>query len=326
MPRKLIPFIDRIEFNIIKEDSPMWLKFNKGQLDIGSIPKDNFGSAVTPQQTLSKELISKGIQLQTYDRPVIWYLNFNMKDDLVGKNANLRRALVRAIDRDYMIKTFLNGRGQKATSIVPPGIEGHTGGDKLIGDFNIAEAKDYLKKAGYPDGKGLPRIRFDLRGAQTTTRQTGEYIKKALKKIGVEVEVIANTFPAYLEKEKQGNLQFFIGGWAADYPDSENFLQLLYSKNVSPGPNASNWANKQFDDLYLTSAKMRTSDKKLAIIDKAEKIAFNDAVWSMLYYPTAYVPYHKWIRNYRPNELINNDLKYVDLSNAERKKMLTEKF
>lgn len=322
---KPLPFIDAIEFFILKEDSPRWLQFNKGNIDIATIPKDNFDSAITGD-SVSPELEAKGVKLDISDRPVIWYLNFNMKDPLVGKNVNLRRAIVRAVDRDFMIKTFLNGRGAKGGSIVPPGIEGHTGRKEVVGDYNVAEAKEFLKRAGYPDGANLPEIRLDLRGANTTTRQQGDYLKKALGEIGVKLNVVANTFPAYLEKEKTGNLQFFIGGWGADYPDSENFLQLLYSKNVAPGPNASNWQNPKFDELYLKAAAMKPSKAKDKIIMEAEKVAFDDAVWSMLYYPKDYALYHAWISNFRPNDLINNDLKYVRVDAGKRKSTLSEKF
>ncbi len=323
---KSVPFLDFIEFNIIKEDSPLWLQFQKGNLDYTGIPKDNFDKAITNGIDLSPEMKEKGIRLYTYDRSVIWYLNFNMKDKLLGSNVNLRRAIVRAIDRDYMIKVFLNGRGIKATSIVPPGIEGNTGRKKLIGDYNIKEAENYLKLAGYPGGANLRTINFDLRGSSTTARQRGEYIRSALEKIGIKVKVITNTFPSYLQKEKNGNLQFFFGGWAADYPDSENFLQLLYGGNVSPGPNASNWKDAQFDKLYLKAAQMKPSRRKNKLIRKAEGIAFNKAVWSMLYYPKAFTLYQKWIKNYIPNEFTNNQLKYVDVDMQEKKKIINEKF
>jgi oligopeptide transport system substrate-binding protein len=323
---KTLPFLDRIEFSIVKEDSPLWLQFNKGSLDISGIPKDSFDTAMSANSGLSPELTAKGVQLDISDRPVIWYLNFNAKDPLVGTNVNLRRAIVRAVDRDFMIKTFLNGRGTKGGSIVPPGIDGHTGKKEIVGDYNIAEAKEFLKRAGFPNGTNLPEIRLDLRGASTTTRQQGEYLKKALGEIGVKLNVVANTFPAYLEKEKTGNLQFFIGGWGADYPDPENFLQLLYSRNVAPGPNASNWQNPKFDEVYAKVAAMKPGKAKDKLIEEAEKIVFDDAIWSMLYYPQDYALYHSWVSNFRPNDLINNDLKYVRLDPDKRKKTLSEKF
>jgi oligopeptide transport system substrate-binding protein len=99
---------------------------------------------------------------------------------------------------------------------------GHTGRAELVGDYNPEKAKGYLAKAGYPGGKGLPTIKFDLRGSSTDQKQAAEFFKNSLAAVGINMEIVVNTFPAYLEKEKNGNLQFFMGGWVADYPDAEN--------------------------------------------------------------------------------------------------------
>lgn len=312
-----LPFVDKIIFNVIKEDQPAWLQFLKGNLDASGIPKDNFSAAVA-NGALKPELAQKGISLRKQEEAVIWYLNFNVKDKVVGANPNLRKAISMAINRDEYIEKFLNGRGVKATSIVPRVIAGHTGRAELANDYNIEKAKELLAKAGYPGGKGLPVIKYDLRGASTTARQQAEWIKKSLEVIGVNIEIIVNTFPAYLEKEKNGNLQFFFGGWSADFPDAENFLFLLSSKNVAPGPNASNYTNPAYDKLYEQVAKMSPSKERDALIKKAEDLVFNDGIWSMLFYPVRFSIYHSWLKNYRPNAQILNDLKYVDVDEAKR--------
>ena len=321
---KALPFVEEIRLNIIKEDQPAWLQFLKGNSDASGIPKDNFNSAVE-NGALKKEFSDKGINLITDEEAVIWYLNFNMKDKVVGgNNADLRKAISMAINREEYIQKFRNGRGVKATSIVPRTIAGHTGRKDLINDYNPAKAKELLAKIGFPEGKGLPAIKYDLRGSSTSDRQAAEYFQKALEAVGIKMEIIVNTFPAYLEKEKNGNLQFFSGGWNADFPDAENFLFLLYSKNVAPGPNASNYINPAFDKLYEKMAQMAPSKERDEIIKKAEEIAFNDGVWSMMYYPLRFSLHYKWVKNYRPNSVISNDLKYLDVDGEMRKQMKTK--
>lgn len=318
---KQLPFVDQVVYSIFKETQPRWLQFLKGNLDASGVPKDSFDAAIVDGD-LKPELKTKGMTLAKGEEAVIWYLNFNMKDKVVGgKNADLRRAISMAIDRETHIRKFLNGRGVKATSIVPRVIQGHSGRVETIGDYNIEKAKEYLAKAGYPGGKGLPTIKFDLRGGSTDQRQLAEFYKLSLAAIGVEMEIVVNTFPAYLEKEKNGNLQFFIGGWSADYPDAENFLFLLHSKNVSPGPNASNYVNKEFDALYDKLAAMVPSPERTALIKKAEDIAFNDAVWSMLYYPIQFDLSYQWMKNFRPNSLVLNQDKYLDIDTEMRREM-----
>ncbi len=320
---KPLPFIDRLEFQIIKQDQPAWLQFMKGNLDDVLIPKDNFDAAVV-DGNLKPDLLDKGVQLQKAEEAVIWYLNFNMKDKVVGgNNANLRKAISMAINREEIIQKFLNGRGVKASSMVPRVIAGYTN-RATDNDFNVEKAKELLAKAGYPGGKGLPVLKFDLRGSSTSAKQQAEYIQKSLEVIGVKMEIIVNTFPAYLEKEKNGNLQFFLGGWNADFPDAENFLFLLYSKNIAPGPNASNYVNPAFDRLYEQAAAMMPSPQRTEIIRKAEDLVFQDGIWGMLYYPVVYSLNHSWLKNYRPNSQIPADVKYWDLD-LEQKKQLKAK-
>lgn len=315
---KAIPFIEKINFEIIKQDQPAWLQFMKGNIDAAGIPKDNFDAAISKGE-LKPEMTAKGIKLQKSEEAVIWYLTFNMDDKIVGgKNADLRKAISMAINRDEFIQKFSNGRAVKATSMVPRVIAGNTGRTELVNDFNPEGAKALLKKAGYPEGKGLPVLKFDLRGSSTTAKQQAEYIQKGLTDIGIKMEVVVNTFPAYLEKEKQGNLQFFFGGWNADFPDAENFLFLLYSKNRSPGPNASNYSNPAFDRLYEKMASLTPSKERDALIKQAEEIAFNDGVWSMMFYPVVYSMNHSWLKNFWPDSQIFGEIKYYDIDLAKR--------
>lgn len=313
-----LPFVDGIVFSVFKETQPRWLQFLRGNLDNSLIPKDSFDAAMVGGE-LKPELKTKGVQLSKSEEAAIWYLSFNMKDKVVGgKNADLRHAIAMSIDREVQIQKFFNGRGVKATSIVPRVVAGNTNRPDLVGDFNIEEAKKLLAKAGYPGGKGLPTLKWDLRGQSTDQRQEAEFFKNSLAQIGVNMEIVVNTFPAFLEKAKNGNLQVYQGGWLADYPDAENFLMLLTTKSVSPGPNDANYSNPEFDKIYEKVAIMTPSPERTALIKQAEDIAFKDGVWSMFYYPIVYNVYHQWQKNFRFNELILNQDKYWDIDTAKR--------
>ena len=54
------PFLDRITIEIMKEEQPRWLNFMKSNMDLLSLPKDNFKQAITDQTNLSPELVKKG--------------------------------------------------------------------------------------------------------------------------------------------------------------------------------------------------------------------------------------------------------------------------
>lgn len=312
---KKIPSIENVEFKIIKESQTRWLNFRSKKVDFIIIPKDNFSTAIDENGNLSKELSNENIRLQISPTLTYWWLSFNMTDELLGKNVKLRKAIAHAIDFDTYIKNFTNNIGQKANSIYPPGVTGYNPSNKLPYEYNVEKAKKYLAEAGYPNGIGLPELIYDVRGTSVTNRQQAEYIKKELSKIGINVKTVLNSFPSFLDKSRKGKLQFWQDGWAMDYPDAENSLQLLYSKNHAPGPNATFYANKEFDELFDQMKILPSGPDKEKLLIELENIINSDLPWVMQYYARNYILIHDRLKNYRHSDLIYNNIKYLRLNN-----------
>lgn len=311
-----IPFLDKIEFKIMKESQTRWLNFLSKKIHIlKNIPKDNYGDAVSPQGGLKKELKEQGIQLQAFPTLTFWWLSFNMKNSIFAKNKNLRLAVAHAFDFDRHIELFTNNIGQKANSIYPPGIPGYNPSNILPYRYDLKKAREFLKKAGYPGGKGLAQINFDVRGTSAHNRQLGEYLKSQLEKIGINIKVILNTFPDFLKKAKTGELQFWQDGWAMDYPDAENVLQLLLKKNFVPGPNVTYYHNAKFEKLFNELKFLPEGKRKWKLMKKMEQLVLDDLPWVMQYYARNYVLYHQNLKNFRQSDLIYNNMKYLKLEN-----------
>jgi hypothetical protein len=308
---KALPMYDGISFEIIKEEQPRLLKFEKGDVDSLELTKDSFRSSMVDADHMREDLVKKGVQFGYEDSLVMYYVVFNMKDKLL-QNKALRQAISYAIDRDKWINTFDQFRGTKMTQITPPGLADRMDGATMKADYNPAKAKELLAKAGYPDGKDLPILNFDFRGADTKYRQMGEMFVQQLGAVGIKVNPILNTFPAYLEKAKQGNLQVSLGGWTFDYPDVENGYQLLYGPNKSPGPNDSNWENAQYDEIYhKLSILPAGAPGRKDLVKKAEALVQDEAPWAYGYYQRIYRLNQKRVGNYRVAEVIQNKYKYL---------------
>ena len=319
---KTIPFLDQIHIAIIKEDQPRWLNFMKGNTDGIILPKDNFKQAIVDKVNLSSELVKKGVRLHIESGVVVRYISYNMKDKLIGSNKYLRQALSAAINRDSWIEIFTNGTAKKMVNAIPPGILDRPKTSQIKYDFNLARAKELLKKAGFPNGEGLPVLKFDLRGAATTDRQLGDFIAQQYGQIGVKVEVIPNTFPGFLEKMKQGNLQVSFGGWSMDYPDAENIFQLLYGPNQAPGPGEANYDNPEFNKIYEKIDVMPSGPKRAALIQKLDDILQEDCPWALGYYEASYDLSQPWFMNYRGSDIILNKYKYYRIDHEIRKRYL----
>lgn len=308
---KKVPFLDEIRLKIIKESQTRWLNFRKKTIDILAIPKDNYASSIDENGNLTKELKDDKIQLQISPTLTYWWLSFNMKDELVGKNLKLRQAIAHSVDVGKYIKGFTNNTGQPANSVYPPGVPGYNPSHELPYQYNLDKAKKLLAEAGYPNGKGLPELVFDVRGISTVHRLRAEYVKNEVAKIGIKVKVVTNTFPAFLAKSRQGNLQFWQDGWAMDYPDAENSIQLLVTKNHSPGPNATYFSNRKVDALYEKLKTLEDGNEKFQIMREIEEEVHKDLPWIMQYYARTYILQHDRVKNYRQSDIVYNYMKYL---------------
>lgn len=308
-----LPFIENVRITVMKETQTTWLNFMKKKIDIVTLTKDHYHVALTAEGKLKPEIIEDKIQLQASPTLIYWWLQFNMKDPVVGSNLNLRKAIAHAVNIDKYIELFTYNIAQRANSIYPPGIPGYSPSQELPYKHDLTLAKEYMVKAGYPQGKGLAALTYDVRGSETIQRQMGEFIKQELAQIGIEVNVSLNSFPAFLEKSRKGNLQFWQGGWVLDYPDAENVLQLLNSANLPPGPNSSQYTNKEFDQLFEVLRTLEDGPEKFELMKKMEGIVNKDLPWIMQYYSRNYVLSHDYLKNYRYSDIIFNQFKYLKI-------------
>ena len=318
---KAIPFADRVELHVFVESQPMWLNFLSGSLDETGIPKDNFATAIKADtQELQPDLLKKGISLTKTAEPDVTYTAFNLEDPIIKKGgANLRKAISLALDKKKDIEVFLNGRGIIAQSPVPPGLAGYD--EKYVNpysEFSIEKAKEYLKKAGYPEGKGLPELVFESTQG-TDSRQRAEKFQQELAAIGIKVRINVNQFSELTEKINQKKAQMWGIAWLADYPDAENFLQLLYGANKTPGPNGSNFDNKEYNKLYEQVRGMQDSPERRKLIHRMIEVFAEEMPWVAESHRISYSLTHPWLKNFKPGYMGASFAKFLRVDTEAKK-------
>lgn len=314
---KPLPFVDKVVFNEIIEDQPRWLNFIKGNLDFTGIPKDNF-DGVIENGKLKEEMAKKGIALAVSNELDLVYIGFNMNDPILGKKLALRKAISLAYDRDTFIKKFYNGRAIKSESPIPPGVDGYDPNFKNPNsEFNLEKARELLKEAGYPEGKGLPEFTYDVTSS-TTARQMAEFFQQNMAQIGIKIKVNTSSWPQFQSRLKQNKGQIWGVGWIGDYPDAENFLQLLYGPNKSPGPNDSAFQNAEFDELYKKSSVLPPGPERTALHKKMRDIFVEQVPWSVTAHRIDYNVRHGWVENFKRSQTVNDWLKYVRVDVKKR--------
>lgn len=250
------PNLERVTMYMVNEKTTAVTMFEQGNLDFmddHSIPpldKPRLsrmpGYKLVPQ--LRGEYYAFAVERKPFDNPQV------------------RKAFALAIDREVLPK-ILQGGETPASSWIPPGMLAH---NPEIGlKFNPAEARRLLKDAGFPDGKGLPRIVLGY-----NTDEEKKLIAEAVqsmwqKHLGVVVTIENQEWKVFLNKLQTDPFFVFRSGWGADYPDPDNFMKLFTSNS---GNNHSRWKNSRYDELLEQAARELDANKRARIYDQAQKI------------------------------------------------------
>jgi len=313
---KEMPMVDRIVMMIVQEDPPRWFLFLQGKIGASGIPKDNFNEAIGQKGQLTEQMQKRNIHLLTFRDPSTYWIGFNMEDEVLGGNKPLREAISYAVDRKKYIELFTNNRGEAAYGFIPPLMKAYNPQVRTIGSsYDPDKAKTLVKQAQQIYGGELPELTLALPGTDAVVRQQGEFLKRCFKKVGLTVEIDYMDWPTFQNKVKSKSAQMFSLGWIADYPDAENFLQLFYSKNISPGSNNFNYSNPEFDRIYEKIAVMPDSEQRTELYRKAEQIVIEDCPAVFMLHGVAYVLHHDWVKNYKPHAFQYGTTKYrrIDL-------------
>ena len=313
---------DKIRYLVVDDASTQWLMFLKGELDfLGEISRDNFDSIVNADGSIDPALERAGVTLHSIPTMEVLHLGINMKDPVLGPNRKLRQALNAAFDYPAWEK-FYNGRIIPCPTPVPPGVDGRLERPFPYA-FDLEKAKRLLAEAGYPGGidpKTGRRLVLTLSigRASQESREAGELTAAFYEKIGVKLEQSFMTWDAFLKAVNEGRVQMFRMGWVGDYPDAQNFLQLFYSKNVSPGPNHAFYANPEFDREYDAALDAKTVEERNAHWARCQEIVQEDCPWVFTHINKSYSLVRPTVKNYKPTDFPYGVEKHYRAGKRER--------
>jgi ABC-type transport system substrate-binding protein len=329
MKGKRLPQIDRVEISIIEESQPRWLAFLNNELDWLNMPYE-FKSKALQDDRLAPWLAKRGIRHIVQIDPDVTYMYFNMKDKTLGGYSPEKVALRRAISLGYSneeeIFLVRNGTAIEAHSLTPPGIAGHDPAFSLGDTYDPAKAKALLDMFGYVDRDGdgwreMPdgaRLTFEYSTEPTQlSRLFTQMWKKNMDAIGIRMEVRTAKWPELRKESKLGKLQNWHLAWSADYPDGENFYQLLYGPNCGSS-NDGCFQLKEFDALYDKASAMPPSPGRTAIYQEMARIVAVYAPFKLHSHRKRHQMIQPWVLGWRRNHFLHEGYRYADIDLARR--------
>jgi ABC-type transport system substrate-binding protein len=108
-------------------------------------------------------------------------------------------------------------------------------------------------------------------------------------------------------------------GWNADYPDAENFMQLLYGPNAGQ-ENQARFNLPEFNKLFEEARRLPDSPERTRLFDLMTEIVIAYAPWRVTINDIEDTFAHPWVRYYVPHPIRSQGWTYMDIDQAARAK------
>jgi ABC-type transport system substrate-binding protein len=334
---KRLPLNDRVVATVFKEQQPQWLYFMSGFLDRTTIPKDNFDTAMdTATMQLRAGMRARGVTADHDAKLEVIYDCFNMYDPVLGQKAGekgraIRRAMSLAYDEEWTNVNLYNNRVERVEGPIlkefPEFDPAFRNPWKRRLDESMEQARVRARKiladAGYPGGKGIPDLYYEVTDS-TLDEQFFYAFSRDMARIGITVKPNRTTWQEMVKRTRQAKAQIWGIAWGADYPAAQNFLQLFYGPFKSPGSNASNYLNPEYDRLYEEAQPLPPGDRKTALSRRMQEIVVDDAVWIFKYRRLNINLIQPWLHGYRYNDLAYKFFKYCRVEDDLRARKVAQ--
>jgi peptide/nickel transport system substrate-binding protein len=232
----------------------------------------------------------------------VGYLSFNHTKEL-WQDPDMRKAVAHAINRKAIVDNIYQGMGQVAKNCIPPNIWGW---NEEVPDleYNPELAKEYLEKAGYPEGEGLPELTlwsmpvprpYNPEGLKVGIAMIGD-----LAKVGINARIVSYDWGTYLKRQREQpeDMDMFQLGWTGDNGDPDNFLAVLFDGLASPAIRTQ-WKNEEYHELMQEGRQTIDQDKRSEIYERAQMLMHEQMPTICVAHSTVIWPMTKNVMNYK---------------------------
>ncbi len=296
--------LDSVRF--ILSGGTSMLMYENGEIQLTGVGIADLDRVLDPSDPLNSQLVQAPPSFSAN------YIGMNVNEPPFD-DPKVRQALNLAIDKNAIAQNVMAGLVIPAKGILPPGFPGFSASVQGY-DYDPERARRLLAESKY----GPQLENFDKPIILTTAGSFGANLTLDMEVIlemwrtnlGVEVEVLQTEFATYLQDLVKRRFEMFQIGWVADYPDPENFLDLLFHSESANNHTA--YSNPEVDRL-LEEARVEPDEAhRFRLYSQVEQMILDDAPWIPLWNSgEQYVLIKPNVKDYRLTQLIIPKLRFV---------------
>lgn len=269
--------LETVNMLMVSDSNTEFNMFTAGDLDISSLSTGD----------LEDRAKQAGYDMEDVSGGVIYYILLNNAQGPLA-NANFRKALAYAIDRESLITNVLRSASKPALAFSHPDIlasDGKNFHDQVGDCFKDADAdgakaalQAAMEELGVTEPPSVEILISDKEEDRTEAAAFQESWKQIL---GVEAEVSPMPSKARLAQMQDGTYQIAFTAWGPDYDDPMTYLEMFMSDSSM---NECGYASEEYD-AYIKDAKTTTDqDKRTDDLVAAEKLLMEDMPIIPLYF------------------------------------------
>lgn len=278
-------------------------RYETGELDLTPVGLADIDRVLDPASPFNKELTIADVLS-------ISYIGLNAEQPPFD-DVKVRQAFNLAVDKTALSRVVLRELAEPATGILPPGMPGYNPDIQGLG-FDPERARQLLDESQYAGN--LPDITLHVSGAGGAAPRTIEAIVEMWRQnLGVEVAIEQTEFATFLSdlNRRPNPYQMYSIGWIADYPDPQDFLDILF--HCKSLDNHSGYCNPKVDRL-LEEARVETDEaRRFELYRQAEELLLNDGAWVPLFYGKQYWLTKPYVQDMSFPAAIVPRMKYVSI-------------
>lgn len=223
-------------------------------------------------------LAGKGISVSRVSGMDISYLGFYTNKKPFN-DPKVRRAACLSINQQELIKTLFKNNALLADGPLPPGILAYEKDTEQY-TYNLEQAREQLKEAGYPDGLEITLLCYSNPRTYNPAggRELARYLSGQLNRAGFKTQIVSYPWEQFKKALSRQEGDAFIYGWTCENCDPDDFFYTLFSSaQIASNLNSTRYSNQKVDTLLVTAQRIGDPDLRIRLYHDAQQQLLMDA-------------------------------------------------